>query len=153
MDQFIGVGFQGHITVILALSRATKRAAAVIPVMLNTLETNVALGIIEGADRINAVGIFTAIDATPRKQAGEFGDGDAIQLALKNVVYALLQIGDGGFEACEQAFGNLAQKHAGFTGRVEKFRVRILEKILGEQIEHLVGDFRWSKDFVVGQIG
>ena len=81
-------------------------------------EPHIALHVLEMTDRISAVGVLAAIQAAAGKQAGQFGDGDAVQLMLENMIDALLQIGDFVLQPHQQALGDFPQEHAAFAGGV-----------------------------------
>lgn len=86
--------------------------------MLRIFIADIALHIGKAADRILAVGVFGAVDAAPGQQAGQLGDGDAIELIVEDVVHPLLQIGDLVGQPHQQPLGDLPQKHAGLARRV-----------------------------------
>ena len=86
--------------------------------MLRIFVADVALHILKAADRILAVGVFGTVDAAPGQQAGQFGDGDAKELLVEDVVHPLLQIGDLVLQPRQQPFGDLPQKYAGLARRV-----------------------------------
>jgi len=146
------MGFKSHIPVILALARATENTPTIFPLVLYAFIPNVALGVIERCHRIDAVGVFAAVYAAPRKQTGQLGNGDAIKLMLKNMIDALLQVGQLRLQPFQQPFGDLPQENAGFASRVKKSGLGALEQFLRQQIQHLVGDFRRREDLVVGQV-
>lgn len=62
--------------------------------MLNAAEADISFGAVEAGHGIFAVRVFAAIEAAAGEQAGEFGDGDPEKLLMKDMVDALLQIGD-----------------------------------------------------------
>ena len=88
------MGFQLVPTLVFTLGCAAKQALAVLPAMRYPLVSDIAAGILKKRDGILAVGILGTIHTSPGEKAGQFCDGDAIQLLVKNVVDAFLQIRD-----------------------------------------------------------
>ena len=133
MNKFISMGFKRCVAVILALRCAAENASAILPGVRHALETYIAFAIIELANRIDTVWVLAAIDPAAGKQTGQFGDGDAVELALKNVINTLLQIGDGWLQPFQQSFGDLAQKDTRFAGRIKKFGIGELKSSWGSK--------------------
>lgn len=94
MYPLIGMGFQLDPSLIFALGRTAKQALAVLPSMRYPLVSDVAAGVFKKRDGILAVGIFGTIHTSPGEKAGQLGDCDAIQLLVKNMIDAFLQIRD-----------------------------------------------------------
>ena len=86
MYHLICVCFKGFVPLILALACAAEYTLAVFPTVLNFLVTNVALGIVEWSNGINAVGVFGTIHTTTRKQACQLCNGNAVYLLMKNMM-------------------------------------------------------------------
>lgn len=79
---------------------------------------DIAAGVLKKRDGILAVGILGTIHTSPGEKAGQFSDCDTIQLLVKNVIDAFLQIRDFLFQSLNQAFGNFPQEHPRLTGWV-----------------------------------
>ena len=88
------MGFQLIPSLVFTFRRTTEQAFAVLPAMRYPLVSDVAAGVLKKRDGILAVGILGTIHTSPGEKAGQLGDCDAIQLLVKNVVDAFLQIRD-----------------------------------------------------------
>ena len=154
MDELVGVAFERCVALVFALARATEDAAMILPGVFDTLEADISLLVIEAfADRVLSVGFFRAIDAAPRQQGGEIGDGDAEQLVVEDVVNARLPVGDFLFQTFVEPFGDFAQEDAAFADRVEKARVFVAPQLAWQQIEHPVHHLRRRENFIVAEVG
>ena len=153
MNKFVGVGFQAVVSLILTFRRPAEDAAPVFPAVPGILEADVALNGIEVDDRIAAIGIFAAIEAAARKEAGDLRHGDAVNLLMEDMVQPLLEIGDLIRQSHDQAPGNLPQEDAGLGRRVQKLGAGVPKQLLGQQVQHGVGDLRRGEHLVVAQIG
>ena len=94
MYPLISVGFQLIPSLVFTFRGTAEQALAVLPAMRDPLISDVAAGVLKKRDGILAVGILGTIHTSPGEKAGQFCDGDAIQLLVKNVVDAFLQIRD-----------------------------------------------------------
>ena len=94
MYPLISVGFQFIPSLVFALGRTTEQALAVLPAMRYPLVSDIAAGVLKKRDGILAVGILGTIHTSPGEKTGQFSDCDTIQLLVKNVVNAFLQIRD-----------------------------------------------------------
>jgi hypothetical protein len=95
MDKGIGVGFHGVCPVECRLTGTTKSASAILPIVFEPLEPNVAAVRIKALrHRMLAIGMLGTIEAPPRKQTGQGGNADAEDLPGKDVVHARLQVRD-----------------------------------------------------------
>jgi hypothetical protein len=93
MDKLISVRFERVRAVVNFLTRAAKRAFFIIPSVFRRRKNDVALFIVKPRDnRIFAVCRFRAINAPPRKQRGQFGNGDAEKLSAENVIDSRLKV-------------------------------------------------------------
>ena len=110
MDQLVGVTFHALAlcATVLFFGSAAKQTLTFLPAMLDVLKTDIALHVIKKGHGINGVGILGAINAAARQQAGQFGDGNAEQLLVKNMVDTLLTIRDYILQANQQPLGDLA---------------------------------------------
>lgn len=88
------MGFQFVPSLVFTLGRTAEQAFAVLPAMRYSLISDIAAGVLKKRDGILAVGILGTIHTSPGEKAGQFGDCDTIQLLVKNVVDAFLQIRD-----------------------------------------------------------
>ena len=88
------MGFQLVPSLVFTLGCTAEQALAVLPAMRYPLVPNIAAGVLKKRDGILAVGILGTIHTSSGEKAGQFCDGDAIQLLVKNVVDAFLQIRD-----------------------------------------------------------
>lgn len=92
----------------------------VFPLVLNLPVTNIPLGVIKLRDGKFAVRIFGTVHTAPGEQACQLRDSDGVKLFMKDVVDALLQVGNLRLKvAYNQALGDLTQKYSCLTGRVE----------------------------------
>ena len=130
-----------------------KNAAAILPAVPGILEADVALDGIEGGHGVAAVGIFAAIEAAPGKEAGDLRHGDTVDLLMKDVIQPLLKIGNLVRQAYDQALGDLPQKDAGLGRRVQKLGAGVPKQLLGQQVQHGVGDLGRGEHLVVAQVG
>ena len=94
MYPLISVGFQFVPSLVFALGCTAEQTFAVLPAMRYPLISDITAGVLKKRDGILAVGILGTIHTSPGKKAGQFRDCDAIQLLVKNVVDAFLQIRD-----------------------------------------------------------
>ena len=88
------MGFQFVPSFIFTFRCTAEQAFTVLPSMLYPLVSDVAAGVLKKRDGILAVGIFGTIHTSPGEKASQLGDCDAIQLLVKNMVDAFLQIRD-----------------------------------------------------------
>jgi hypothetical protein len=95
--------------------------------MVSALKHYVAVFIIKMGYGIAVVGGLTAVERPARQQPREFGYGNAIELMMKDVVDALLQIGYLLSKTSNQSLCYLAKKHACFAGRIKKLSVFVGE--------------------------
>ena len=121
--------------------------------MPGVLEADVALDGIEGGDGVAAVGIFAAIEAAAGKEAGDLRHGDAVDLLMKDVIQPLLKIGDLIRQSHNKPPGDLPQEDAGLGRRVQELGVGVPKQLLGQQVQHGVGDLWRGEHLVVAQIG
>ena len=113
-------------------------------------------------DRVGAIGIFGAVDTPACQQAGDRGDGNAVDLSGQDVVDALAQIGDVLGKASGQATGDFAQKDARFGARIEEGDGGVCPDIGAvvafcpghrQHVEHAVGQLGRGKDLIAGEVG
>ena len=88
------MGFQFVPSFIFTFRCTAEQALAVLPAMRYPLVSDVAAGVLKKRDGILAVGILGTIHTSPGEKAGQLGDCDAIQLLMKNMIDAFLQIRD-----------------------------------------------------------
>lgn len=62
--------------------------------MSNSIKTYISLYIVEVRYRVFPIGILRAIGATSWNEACEFGDGNAKDLLVKDVIDAILWVGN-----------------------------------------------------------
>jgi hypothetical protein len=119
--------------------------------MLDALIDNISLRFIFGelVCREIATWELTAINASARKQTGQFGNGNAEKLTGEDMFDALLQVGDLRFKPLDEPFGYLAQKDTALATRVEESGIGVTEQLLRKHVDNLVGQFGRSKHFVV----
>ncbi len=84
MDQFIGMGFQHFVPVVLALGCAAKDAFSVYPAVGNPLVANIALRIVKAGHRIHAVGVLAAMQILELRMSGDTLEEIAEKLGYKN---------------------------------------------------------------------
>src|SRR5450631_1861579 len=109
------MGFEFIATVKRFLAGPTKFALAIYPFVLHALEPDVACIIGEtSGNGVLSAGVFRAVHASPRQHAGEMGDADAEDLPRKDMVHALLKVGNLDSQPFGEAAGDFAQEHAGF---------------------------------------
>lgn len=123
VNELIGVGRESlpfHFA-ILGFRRAAIDTSPILPAVGRILEADVALGVVEMGDGVYAVGILGTIEAAAGEQAGQLGDGDAIDLFLENVVHPFLQVGDLLLQTHQQPLGDLPQEYAALAGRVKLY--------------------------------
>lgn len=118
MDKFIGMSFQLIATFILTLRGTAKNAFAILPGMLDALIADITLGIAKMRHRELTIGVFGAVHPAAGEQAGQLGDGDAVQLLVENVVQAVLEIRYLRGKPVNQPFCDLPQEHSCFAGGV-----------------------------------
>ena len=94
MYPLISVGFQLVPSLVFTLRRTAKQALAILPAVRDPLVSDIAAGVLKKRDGILTIGILGTIHTSPGEKAGQLGDCDAIQLLVKNVVDAFLQIRD-----------------------------------------------------------
>ncbi len=152
MYPFIGVGLQLVPTLILTFGRSAKQAFSILPGVFDPLIPDISAGILKSRDVILAVGELGTVDTSPREQAGQFSDGDGVELVVENVVDALLQIGDLGLQPFDEPLGDLPQKYPGFAGRVQEGGIGVGEQLLGKHVQHLIGHLRRGEHLVIGVI-
>ena len=149
MDKLVCVCFQFISALILALRGAAEYAFAILPGVLDALIADIALGIVKMRYRELTVGVFGAVYATAREQAGQFGNGNAIQLLMENVIQPVLQVWHLRLPAYNQALGDLSQKHTRFAGRVQEGGIWVPKQLLRQRIQHLVDDIRRRENLIV----
>jgi hypothetical protein len=106
------VGFKFLATVKRFLTGSAKFAFAILPCVFHAFKPDVAS--ITGetlGDRVRATGVFRAIHASPRQQAGQVRDTNAKYLLGQNMIDAFLEIGNLCRKPTREAAGNLTQKH------------------------------------------
>ena len=154
MDKRIGIGFNGFYAVILGTVGTTMLTFAVLPSVLATHVSQVALHIVKSRTyAVLTIGLFGAIECAAAHLGGEVGAGNAEDLLGHNVVDALLQVGNLLFQPCQQSFGNLTQEDSALAARVEKARLAGTEQLLWQQVEHSVGQLGRGEDLIAAQIG
>lgn len=94
MYPLISVGFQLIPSLVFTFRGTAEQALAVLPAMRYPLVPDIATGVLKKRDGILAVGILGTIHTSPGEKAGQLGDCDAIQLLVKNMIDAFLQIRD-----------------------------------------------------------
>ena len=88
------MGFQLVPSLVFTLGCTAEQALAILPAVRDPLVSDVAAGVLKTRDGILGVGILGTIHTSPGEKAGQLGDCDAIQLLVKNMVDAFLQIRD-----------------------------------------------------------
>ena len=85
MDEFVSVGFETlpFFASVFTLGRAAEFAAAVLPSVRGIFESNIAFRVVEAGDGVYAVGVLGTIEAVAGQQAGQLGDGDAVELVVE----------------------------------------------------------------------
>ena len=94
MYPLISVGFQLIPSLVFTFRGTAEQALAVLPAVRDPLVSDVAAGVLKKRDGILAVGILGTIHTSPGEKAGQLGDCNAIQLLVKNMIDAFLQIRD-----------------------------------------------------------
>ena len=94
MYPLISVGFQLIPSLVFTFRGTAEQALAVLPAVRDPLVSDVAAGVLKKRDGILAVGILGTIHTSSGEKASQLGDCDAIQLLVKNMVDAFLQIRD-----------------------------------------------------------
>ena len=94
MYPLISVGFQLIPSLVFTFRGTAEQALAVLPAVRDPLVSDIAAGVLKKRDGILAVGILGTIHTSPGEKAGQLGDCDAIQLLVKNMIDAFLQIRD-----------------------------------------------------------
>ena len=92
MDEFVSVGLETlpFFASVFTLGCAAEFAAAVLPSVRRIFESYIALRVVEAGDGVYAVGVLGTIEAAAGKQAGQLGDGDAVELVVEDVVHPFL---------------------------------------------------------------
>lgn len=108
-------------------------ACRFIPGMRNLVEGDVAGSLIKAADAIIAAGILAAIERTAAHQGSKLRYRHAIHLMMKDMVKALLHIGNLFRETFQQALGYLTKKHTALAERVEKLYLTIAPNLLWQR--------------------
>ena len=154
MDELIGVGLEALalFAAIFTLGRAAEFAAAVLPSVRGVFEADVALGVVKAGDRVYAVGVLGTIETATGEQAGQLGDGDAVELVVEDVVHPFLQVGETLFQPDQQPLGDFPQKHPALARRVQELRVRVAEQLLRQHVQHGVRHLRRGEYLVVGEV-
>lgn len=153
MYELIGVLLRGFASVVNGLAGSAVAAFAVVPCVAQGLVQDVAFGVVEMCYAEFAIGFLAAIHTAAAQQAGQFSDGYAIDLVMKDVVDTLLAVGNLLLEAAVEAFHYLAQEDTTLADGVEECGVRAGKQFLGQQVEHLVGKRGRGEDLIVGEVG
>lgn len=154
MYELVGVLFGIFAAVIYGLAGTAETAFAFCPAMMEAFVADFALVVGElVADGVSAVGIAAAIEASTGEVRGEFCDGEPEDLSGQDVVYTLLSVQYRSFQAFDEPTCDLTKEDSALAAGVEEAGVRRTEKVLRQEVEHLVGECRRGEDFVVAQIG
>jgi hypothetical protein len=123
--------------------------------MLYALEDDIALWLVLGKliGRKLTTWELAAIHTSASQQAGQFCDGNAIELFGEDMLYALLQVGNLLFKSFDKSLGYLAKEHTALATGIEERGVGILEQLLWEHINNLVCQFGRSEHLIVAQVG
>src|SRR5271163_2305803 len=115
------MSFKSFATVECLLACPTVSALAFRPLVLHTLEPDVARVAGEALDnRVLACGALRAIHAAPRQKTRKIRNSDAEHLLGQDVIDALLKVWYLAGQSLRKAAGDLAQKHARLGARVEE---------------------------------
>ena len=113
---------------------------------------DVARLVVEVADAVLAVGMLAAVEATATEVGGELGDGDAEHLAVHDMVDALLTVGNLRLQATVEPLDDFAEKDATLGEGVEERSVGTAEQLLGQHVEHLVGERGRCEHLIVREV-
>jgi hypothetical protein len=153
VDELVRMGFEFLVALVIFLAGSAERAVALPPGVLHAIKSDISLLVAESAaDGIFAIGGFGAIDGSAREQPGQFGDGETEKLFGENVVEAFLLVGDGFFKAFVEAFGDFAEKDAGFADGVEEGGLGIGSDFWGQKVEDAIGHGGWREDLIAAEV-
>ena len=154
MDEFVGVGFEAVALGVaeLVFAGAAPFAAAVDEVVGDVAEADVAFGGVEAARGIAAVRILRAVERPARDEGCELGGRDAVELMMKDVIDALLQVGKLIRQSRDEPLCDFAQEDTALATDVEESRLRIAEEFRRQQIKHVVHHLRRREHFVIREI-
>ena len=107
---------------------------------------------VEAARGIAAVRILRAVERPARDEGRELGGRDAVELMMKDVIDALLQVGKLIRQSRDEPLCDFAQEDAALAADVKEGRLRITEEFRRQQIKHVVHHLRRREHFVIREI-
>lgn len=114
---------------------------------------DVAVGIVKTNDGIRPIGVFGAVHSAAGEEGRQLRNGDAEELISENVFQALLPVWDVSFQPLVEPFGNFPQKNAALAAGVQEGGGGVGKKLLRQQIQHGIGNFRRREHLITGKIG
>lgn len=153
MNKLIGILLGSFAAVIDRLAGTTVLAFALFPSVAQRLVADIAIGIEKTANTMRAIGAATAIDRPTAEVGRQLGDGDAKHLMVQDMVDTLPAVGHHFLQSDVQTLDNLTQKDTTLTEWVQECSLGIGKKLLRQQVQHLVRQYRRRKDLVVAQVG
>ena len=152
MDEHIGVLLRFGAAVIDRLGRAAILAFAVLPGVGTIGVKNIPAFRAESGDAVVPVGVHRAVKRPSGQIGCQFGDCNAKNLIMKNMIDTFLTVSNILFQALVKPFDNLAEEHSALAERIQELCVRALEKILREKVKDAVRQFRRGEDLIVAQV-
>lgn len=163
VNEGVGVSLKLTAAIKSLLGRPAIGAFAADPCVFGALEPDVSvLGLEASRNGMFAVGVFRAVEAPSRQQAGQRSNTDAEHLSGEDMIDPRLQVGDFIRQPDNQPCRDFAQEYTRLGKRIKEADRTIGPDVRAavagspcilQRIQHPVGKLRRRKHLIVGKVG